>query len=94
VNGWGNARFGRIEDNFVAFEVMCNACACPTCFARLEAVTDRLANSDTKWTVQDLYIPERGGASSAVLVIEPKEIPEKIDVFLSGLLGLQISEAA
>lgn len=94
VDGWSNPRFGRVEGNLVMFEVMWYGCACSTCLARLEAVMNRLTGSDVKWTVQDVFIPERGGVPSAVLVVEPTEVPKKVDTFLSGLLGLQISEVA
>ncbi len=94
VDGWSNARFGRVEGNLVMFEVMSWGCACSTCLARLDTVMNRMSDSDIKWKVQDIAIPERGGVPSAVLVVEPKEIPEKVDAFLSGLLGLQISEVA
>jgi len=92
VDGWSNPRFVRVEGNLILFEVMWYGCACSTCLARLAAVMNRMSASDVKWTVMDIHIPERGGEPSAVLVVEPTEMPEKVDAFLSNLLGLQISE--
>src|SRR3989344_2467728 len=92
VNGWSNLRFGRVEGNLVMFEVMWLGCACATCVARLDAVMNRMSESDINWTVQDIILPGRKGVPSAVLVVEPKEMPEKVDAFLSELLGLQVSE--
>lgn len=94
VDGWSNARFGRVEGNLIGFEVMSLACACPTCFKRLTTVMNRMQSADVTWHTQVLPIPERGMEPSFVLMVEPKEIPEKVDAFLSGLLGLQISEVA
>ncbi len=94
VDGWSNPRFGRVEGNLVMFEVMRLSCACDTCLDRLDLVYDRMAKSDAEWTVQTISIPERGGTSSRVLVVGLKEMPEKVDAFLSELLGLQISEIA
>lgn len=95
VDGWSNPRFARVEGNFIMFEVMWNGCACPTCIGRLESVKSRLSKkTEVRWAVRDLVIPERGAGSSAVLVVESAEVPEKVDTFLSGLLGLQISKIA
>ena len=94
VDGWSKPRFGLVEGNLVMFEVMWYGCACSTCFARLDAVMNRMEESDLKWTVTDICIPERGGLPSAILVVESTEVPEKVDTFLSELLGLQISEIA
>ena len=94
VDGWSNARFGRVEGNLIGFEVMTLACGCPTCFARLDAVRNRMQTAEIKWRTQVLPIPERGMEPSIVLLVEPKEVPEKVDAFLSGLLGLQIREVA
>ncbi len=93
VEGWSNARCGRVEGNLISFEVMYWGCACSTCLARLHAVRNRMSESDVKWQVQDIFIPERGGMPSAVLMVEPKEMPEKVDAYLGALLGLQIREA-
>lgn len=94
VDGWSNARYGHVEGNLIGFEVMSLACGCPTCFARLDAVIDRMQNADAVWRIAEMAIPERGMAPSVVLLVEPKEMPERVDTFLSGLLGLQISEVA
>lgn len=95
VDGWSNPRFARVEGNLIMFEVMWYGCACPTCMRRLETVKSRLSEqTDVRWTVLDIAIPERDGLPSAVLMVEPAEVPEKVDTFLSGLLGLQISELA
>lgn len=94
VDGWSNARFGRIEGNLIGFEVMSLACGCPTCFKRLDTVRNRMQGADVTWRTQVLPIPERDGMPSVVLLVEPKEMPEKVDAFLSGLLGLQIREVA
>ena len=95
VDGWSNARFGRVEGNLVMFEVMWWGCACATCLGRLSAVKNRMESSGAKWTVQDAILPERKtDVPSAILVVEPREAPEKADAFLSELLGLQISEVA
>lgn len=94
VDGWSNTRFGRVESNLIAFEVMSLGCACPTCFARLNAVMNRMKDSDVKWQVRNASIPEREGAASAILTVELKEMPEQVDIYLSDLLGLQIREVA
>ena len=94
VDGWSNTRFGRIESNLIAFEVMWLGCACPTCFARLDAVMNRMKESDVKWQVREVPIPEREGIPSTILMVEPKEMPERVDSYLSDLLGLQIKEVA
>ena len=95
VDGWSNTRFGRIEEGLVAFEVMWWGCACPTCLARLDAVMNRLKDSDVKWKVRNLPVPEReGGKPSAILMVEPTEMPERVDSYFSDLLGLRISEVA
>jgi hypothetical protein len=94
VDGWSNTRFGRVEGNLVVFEVMWWGCACSTCLGRLAAVKSRMESAEIRWAVQDVVIPERGTAPSVVLVVEPEEMPEKADAFLSDLLGLQISEVA
>lgn len=92
VDGWSNIRHGLVQGNLIAFEVMCWKCACETCFARLEAVKNRLSESEVKWQVMNAFIPERGGWPSSVIVLEVENVPERIDVFLSELLGLQISD--
>lgn len=94
VDGWSNPRFGRVESNLIAFEVMWLGCACPTCFARLDAVMNRMEGSEVKWQVRDISFLERGGMPSATLMVEPKEMPERVDNYLSDLLGLQIREVA
>ena len=95
VDGWSNTRFGRVEGNLVMFEVMWLGCACSACFGRLNAAMNRMETSEVKWAVQGAMLPEReGGAPSVILVVEPREMPEKVDAFLSDLLGLQISEVA
>ncbi|KKT79092.1 MAG: hypothetical protein UW74_C0004G0004 [Candidatus Giovannonibacteria bacterium GW2011_GWC2_44_8] len=94
VDGWSNSRFGRIEGNLISFEVMWLGCACSTCFARLDAVENRMKGSEVKWQVRDIMIPERVVMPSATLMVEPKEMPERVDSYLSDLLGLQISEVA
>lgn len=94
VDGWSNIRFGRVESNLIAFEVMCWSCACPTCLARLNAVENRMEDSNVKWQMQDVLFPERDGMPSAILMVEPKEMPERVDNYLSDLLGLQIREVA
>lgn len=96
VAGWSNTRFGRVGSGLIAFEVMWWCCACRTCLARLSTVLNRLQESEVRWTMVCFPIPERleGGQEgpSAVLVVEPKEMPERVDAYLSDLLGLQISE--
>ncbi len=95
VDGWSNIRFGRIEGNRIAFEVMLLACGCPTCFGRLDMVRSRMKETDVRWETQVIHIPERGDrGASIVLCVEPKEMPEKIDNYLSTLLRLRISEVA
>ncbi|KKT17230.1 MAG: hypothetical protein UV98_C0014G0003 [Parcubacteria group bacterium GW2011_GWB1_43_6] len=94
VDGWSNIRFGHVEGNFIVFEVMWLGCACPTCFARLDAVKNRMRGSEVKWQVLDIMIPERVVMPSVTLMVEPKEMPERVDSYLSDLLGLQISEVA
>lgn len=94
VDGWSNPRFGFNVDNSIGFEVMWQACACSTCYRRLDAVQTRMKASDLKWQVRNLPIPGRGGVPSAVLLVEPKEMPEKVDNYLSDLLGLRIQEIA
>src|SRR3989344_3946869 len=95
VAGWSNPRFGRIENGRIMFEVMSWECACPTCFTRLETVKNRMKSNDVLlWQIDDITLPERRGAISAVLVVEPKEMPKRLDTFLSELLKLQISEIA
>src|SRR3989344_1559706 len=94
VDGWSNARFGHVEGNLIVFEVMWLGCACSTCFARLNAVMNRMKDSDVKWQVRNVPIPEREGTTSTILMVEPKEMPEREDNYLSDLLGLQISEGA
>jgi len=95
VDGWSNVRFGRIDGNVIAFEVMSLGCACPTCFARLDTVINRMKDSELKWQVQEFPIPERGnGIPSSVLMVEPKEMPTQVDSYLSDLLQLQIREIA
>ncbi|HEY4495483.1 MAG TPA: hypothetical protein VJC01_03495 [Candidatus Paceibacterota bacterium] len=94
VDGWSNSRFGRIESDLIVFEVMWLGCACPTCFARLDAVKNRMKGSEVKWQARNVLIPERGGMPSTILMVEPKEMPERVDSYLSDLLGLQISEVA
>lgn len=94
VDGWSNMRFGRIESNLIAFEVMSLGCACPTCFARLNAVMNRMRESEVNWQVRNAPIPEREGTTSTILMVEPKEMPEQVDSYLSDLLGLQIKEIA
>ncbi len=92
VDGWSNPRFGRVEENLVMFEAMWMGCACPTCYARLQAIETRMEESEHKWAVTVGQIPEREFSPSAILVVETKEVPEKVDAFLSELLGLQIRE--
>ena len=94
VDGWSNSRFGRIESNLISVEVMWLGCACSTCFARLDAVKNRMRGSEVKWQVREIPMPERAGIPSATLVGEPKEMPEWVESYLSDLLGLQISEVA
>lgn len=95
VDGWSNVRFGRIDANALAFEVMSLGCACPTCFDRLNAVMNRMKESELKWQMLNFPIPERGnGIPSTILVVEPKEMPSQVDSYLSDLLGLQIREVA
>lgn len=94
VDGWSSARFARVEGNLVMFEVMSLGCACSTCFARLDTVGNRMQSAEVAWDIAVIAIPERGGEPSVVLVVEPTEMPEKVDAFLSDLLGLQISEVA
>ena len=95
VDGWRNTRFGRIEGNLIAFEVMLLACGCPTCFGRLYAVLNRMKKTDVKWETTVTRIPERDNqGDSIVLLVEPKEMPEKIGDYLSALLGLRIREVA
>ena len=95
VDGWSNVRFGRIEGNRIAFEVMLLACGCPTCFGRLDTVRNRMKNVDVAWVIAVIQIPERGDrGDSTVLWVEPKEMPEKIGDYLSALLGLRIVEVA
>ena len=96
VDGWSNIRFGRVESNLIAFEVMWLGCACPACFARLNAVMNRMKDSEVKWQVRNVSIPEseRGETASAILMVEPMEMPEQVDSYLSDLLGLQIREVA
>lgn len=94
VDGWSNPRFARIEGNFVMFEAMWMGCDCPTCYARLDAIKTRMEGSEYSWRIAVAKIPEREFAPSAIVVVEPKEIPEKVDAFFSELLGLQISEVA
>jgi len=90
VTGWSNLRFARIEGNFLGLEIMCMCCACHTCFSRVNAVMNRMQETGYSWRMVDVKIPERDGAHSAVLMIELAEIPEKVDTFLSELLGLEI----
>ncbi|MDP2734884.1 MAG: hypothetical protein Q8P12_01615 [bacterium] len=94
VDGWSNPRFGRVEDNLIAFEVVWLGCACATCFGRLTAVENRMSESKVEWTVQEAFIPARGGAPSLILVVKPERMPEEVDTYLSDLLGLEISEVA
>lgn len=94
VDGWSNPRFGFIAGNGIGFEAMWHGCACPTCYGRLNAVMNRMKDSDLKWQVQNISFPEREGVPSAVLLVEPKEMPEQIDNYLSDLLGLRIKEVA
>lgn len=94
VDGWSNTRFGLIEGNLVMFEALWMGCACLTCVARLKTIVDRMQLSDLKWNVALVQIPEREGVPSTILVVEAKEVPEKVDAFLTELLGLQISEVA
>jgi hypothetical protein len=95
VDDWSNPRFARIEDNFIAFEVMGLGCACSTCLARLDMVKNCMETSDVKWFMCDVQIPERGETGlSTILVVEPSEMPEKVDSFLGNLLGLQIRQVA
>ncbi len=93
VDGWSNSRFASVGEKSLSFEVMNLGCACPTCFARLFAVENRMKNSDLKWRLAQVQIPERG-APSAILVVEPEEMPKNVDAFFSNLLGLQIREIA
>lgn len=94
VDGWSNPRFGRVEGNLVMFEAMWMGCACHSCFSRLNAVMNRMESTGVKWQMQSTCIPERGEGASVVLVVEPEAMPEKVDAFLSDLLGLRISEVA
>lgn len=98
VEGWSNVRFGRIEGNLIAFEVMHWGCACSSCLARLNTVLNRMKDSEVKWTMTRFQIPERLEMGlegpSELLVLEPREMPKQVDVYLSDLLGLQISEVA
>ncbi len=92
VEGWSNPRFGQIQGNLILFEVMWLGCSCATCFGRLRAVKNRMETADVKsWRTVELEIPERGFVPSVILEVEPKEIPTRIDNYLSDLLGLQIS---
>lgn len=94
VDGWSSARFGRVEEGLIGFEVMSLGCGCQTCFSRLDSVTNRMQGESVRWDIAPVAIPERGGDVSLVLWVEPAEMPEKVDAFLTELLGLQISELA
>ena len=95
VDGWSNVRFSRIEGNLIVFEVMLLACGCPTCFGRLDAVRSCMKETDVKWNTAVVRIPERGDqGDSIVLLVRPREMPEKIGDYLSNLLGLRIVEVA
>lgn len=95
VDGWSNIRFGCVEGNLIGFEVMLLACGCPTCFGRLDAVRNRMKETDVKWETAVVRIPQRGNqGDSVVLWVEPKEMPETIGDYLSNLLGLRIVEVA
>lgn len=94
VDGWSNPRFGRVESNLVAFEVMWLGCACTTCFGRLAAVENRMSDSKVEWVMAQAPIPERGMVPSLILVVKPERMPEEVDTYLSDLLGLEISEIA
>ncbi len=94
VTGWQNKRMGRLEGNRLMFEVMNLACACETCFARLDLIKSCMESSNFRWSIIDLDSQERCGQMSRILMVELEEIPENISAFLSGLLGLEIKMIA
>lgn len=94
VDGWSNPSFAWIEGSLVKFEAMWMGCDCETCYARLNAIETRMRESEHSWHVVVEQVPERVFAPSAIVVVEPKEVPEKLGSFFSELFGLQMSEVA
>jgi len=92
VEGWSNPRYSRVQDDRILFEVMWLGCACQTCISRLDAIKNRMESADVKsWQEVQVEIPQRFPFPSIALVVEPKEMPVRIDDYLGDLLGLRIS---
>ncbi|OGN33188.1 MAG: hypothetical protein A3F98_03915 [Candidatus Yanofskybacteria bacterium RIFCSPLOWO2_12_FULL_41_8] len=87
VEGWRYSRHAMIQANTLLMEVARMACShCPTCSNRIRTLESRLQGNGTSWRFVNL----NGGV---YLAVEPKQMPATVGDYLSGLIGLQISES-
>ncbi len=86
VDGWRYARRAMVKGNALYTEIALSSCShCSTCSNRIRTVESRLQGSDTLWSFQN----SDGGL---YLVVEPGQMPADVGNYMSGLLGLRISE--
>ena len=87
VEGWSNSRHAVVRGNTLMIEVARVRCNhCPTCSHRIQTIESRLRGAGTPWRFVNL----NGGT---YLAVEPEQIPAKVGNYLSGLLGLRVSES-
>jgi len=87
VEGWRYARHAMIRANTLFMEVARVACShCPTCSHRIQTVESRLRSAGVPWR----FVHLDGGM---YLAVEPEQMPATVGNYLSGLLGLQVSES-
>ncbi len=87
VQGWQYSRRAIVRDNTLYMEIARASCShCSTCSGRIRTVESRLLGSDTPWRFVNLN-------GSIHLAVEPQQMPASVGNYMSGLLGLQISES-